>query len=333
MTRKNHTIRAGIAVLCAAALLGPSASCARWRSSRAAPRRNNEAAEAVERAARLREQGLDQVALAELERAIAINPRLTTAYLGIGDIHRTQGNYAEAERGYAKAAEIEPRNFDAQYFHGLTLQMLNRVSDAVKAYLRALTIRPEDFDANLNLATAYLQLGEPGQALLYAQRAVRLRSDSAPARVNLGAVYAAMGNHESAVVEYQQAAELMELTPELLLNLADSLGRVGRHAEMENTLVQLVDMAPSAIAFERLGSARFHLKKYDEALASFRKSLELDANHYPALNGVGVCLLNKFIWSDKTDLESRDEALRALRRSLQIERRQDQIKDLLSRYS
>jgi tetratricopeptide (TPR) repeat protein len=291
-----------------------------------------EANQAVARAQILSRQGLDDIALAEFERAIAINPKLTTAYMGVGQIQKKKGNLPKAEVAYGKAAEIEPSNFDAQYNHGLVLQLLNRVTEAVRAYLRALSIKPDDYDANLNLATAYLQLGEPGPGLPYAQRAVRLRGDSGPARVNLGAVYSALNDHENAVIEYQQAAELMELTPELLLNLADSLGKTGRYAEMQNTLEQLIRTKPSAAAYERLASALFRQQRYEEALEQFRKSLDQDRNYYPALNGVGVCLLNQYLLSEKRDLQAREEALKALRRSLQIERRQPAVVDLVTRY-
>jgi tetratricopeptide (TPR) repeat protein len=298
----------------------------------AAPTPATEASQALARGQILASQGLDQVALSEFERAIAINPRLTPAYLGIGQIQKKQGNLPKAEAAYGKAAEIEPSNFDAQYNHGLVLQLLNRVSEAVRAYLKALQIKPNDFDANLNLATAYLQLGEPGPGLTYAQRAVRLRGDSGPARVNLGAIYAALNDHDNAVIEYQQAAELMELSPELLLNLGDSLGKTGRYAEMQNTLEQLIKTKPSATAYERLASALFRQQRYDEALAMFQKALDVDRAYYPALNGVGVCLLNRYLLSEKKDVEARDQALKALRKSLQIERRQPAVVDLLTRY-
>ncbi len=334
----NRNARAIVTLLLMACLLPAMVSCRGQGvfagSGRASPARPNpmDANAAVERATRLKQQGLNEVALAELERAIAINPKLTTAYVEIGEIHRVSGNYAKAEQAYSQAATLEPRNFDAQYFHGLTLQMLNRLNEAVRAYLRALAIRPEDFDANLNLATAYLQLGEPAEALLYGKRAVKLKGDNAAARVNLGAIHAALNDHESAVIEYRQAAELMELTPQLLLNLADSLGKIGLFAEMQATLEQSLRLQPSAVAYERLGSAHFRLRSYDEALVNFRKALEMDSDHYPALNGVGVCLLNRYLWSNKTDNAAREEALQHLRRSLQIERRQPRVFELVSRY-
>jgi deoxyribonuclease IV len=289
-------------------------------------------ADSVAKARLLQQQGNLDAARAEFERAIAINPTLTIAYMGAADIDRERGDYRGAERNYAKAAELEPGNFDAQYSHGFTLQLLSRFNDAVRAYLRALTIRPDDLNANLNLGTAYLQLGEPAQGLAYAERAVRIDPRNAASRTNLGAIYASLGRHSEAVVEYQQASELTELTPPLLLNLADSLGKTDRHEEMVNTLRQVIEIEPSATAYERLGSGLFRLRYYDDALVAFRESMELDANYYPAINGVAVCRLNQFVWSNRTNDAAREEAIQLLRRSLQIERRQPRIADLLSRY-
>lgn len=292
----------------------------------------SQADQAVSRAEALRRQGMLDKARDEFEKAIAINPNLTVAYLGAGDIYREQGDFKNAENRYSRAAELEPGNFDAQYLHGLTLQLLNRLGEAVRAYLRALTIRPDDFSANLNLATAYLQLGEPAQALPYAQRAVKIDTTSGPARTNLGSVYAALGRHSEAVNEYQQASELTDLTPPLLLNWADSLGQIGRYEEMVNTLNRLLELQPSAAGYERLGSAQFRLRKYAEAETAFRNSAQLDPAYFPALNGVAVCCLNRYVWSDKTDEAARTEAVDLLRRSIAINKRQPKIVELLSRY-
>jgi len=290
------------------------------------------AAAAAGRATILLQQGMYEQALAEFERAIESNPNLTVAYIGAGDIYRQQGDYDKAAERYGEACQVEPRNFTAQYSHGLMLQLLDRVSESVRAYLRALSIRPDDFNSNLNLGIAFLQLKEPGEALPYAERAVQIDGKNAPARINLGAVYAAIARHEDAVTEYQQAAELVELSAPLLLNLADSLGKAGRNEEMVNTLEQLARTEPTAVGYERLGSGLFRLRRYDESIASFRKGLDIDPNHFPALNGVAVCLLNQWVWSNQQDEPARREALDSLRRSLQIERNQPKIMELLGRY-
>ncbi|VAX42035.1 hypothetical protein MNBD_PLANCTO03-1763 [hydrothermal vent metagenome] len=301
-------------------------------STRAVPHNGSRAIEAADLGARLKDQGLLDQALLEFERAIEINPTMTTAYMGAGDIYREQGDFANAETHYAEAVRTAPNEFDPNYWHGYALQMLSRVTEAVRAYLRALAIRPDDFHANLNLATAYLQLGENAQAVIYAERAVRINADDGPARVNLGAAYANANRHGEAITQYEAAAELMPLTSQLLLNLAESQGKVGRHAEMAGTIREVLRQDPSALACERLGSALFRQGNYDEAFESFRRATELDPEHYPAWNGIGVCLLNRYLWSQKEDLNALDQARNALRKSLQIERNQPRIAELLTRY-
>jgi tetratricopeptide (TPR) repeat protein len=290
------------------------------------------ATEALVRAEGLRHQGQLDEALAEFERVIETNPLMTVAYMGAGDIYREQGNFELAERRYGAAARVEPRNFDAQYYHGFALQMLDRFSDAIRAYLRALAIRPNDFDANLNLASSYLELGEPTQSLPYAQRSIALRPDSGPAHANLAAVFAALGRHASAVTEYQQAADLMELGPDLLLNMADSLGYLKRYGEMASTLDQLLRIEPSPAAWERMGKAMFKMRQYDKALDAFNRAIAMDPSYYPAQNGAGVCLLNEYLWSDQQDGRAKQAAVAALRRSLQIEPDQPRILELVRRY-
>ncbi|MCW5775205.1 MAG: tetratricopeptide repeat protein [Phycisphaeraceae bacterium] len=333
----RRSIPCVVAVLLASGVAVPLAGCSGWKRERSEARartaaERDKAAEAADFGNRLREQGLDEAALAEFERAIAINPTLTVAYLGAGEIYRQRGDYNTAEQRYAEAVRLSPSDFDANYGHGLTLQLLNRLSEAVRAYLRALAIRPLDFAANRDLGTAFLQLGEAAQGLPYAEQAVRVDPSDGPARVNLGAIYAALDRHADAITQYHYAAELMVMSPEIMLNLADSYGKVGRYDDMAATLREVIHQRPSAQAHERLGSAYFRAGHYDQALASFRAATAMDANHYPAHNGIAVCLLNRYLWSDRTDRAALDEALDALRRSLRIERNQPKIVELLTRY-
>ena len=273
-------------------------------------------------------------ALRELERAIAFNPQFTPAYLESGDILMELAQYDEAERQYALAVRNEPRNYMAQIRHAQVLHKLDRLEESNRAYLRSLSIRPSSFDANLGISTVLLELGRSEQALPYAQRAVKGEPPSGRARMHLGNIYAALDRHEDAVIEYQQAAEMLEVpTPGLLLNMAESLNQLQRYAEMVGALDQLVRIEPSAIAYERLGSGLFRLKRYDESLEAFTKSADLDQNHYPAFNGIAVCELNEYLWSSKTDGGARERAVSAMRQSLRIERSQPRIVELLRRYS
>jgi tetratricopeptide (TPR) repeat protein len=275
-----------------------------------------------------------EAALRELERAVAYNPRFTRAYIVSGDIYVELGEYERAERQYAAAVRNEPRNYLAQYRHANVLHKLGSLEESKRAYLRALSIRPSAFDANLGLSIVHLESGYAEQAIPYAQRAVRADPPSGRARMHLGNVYAAMDQHEEAIVEYQQAADMFDAPGSgLLLNLADSLNQLQRYAEMVGALEQLVLIDPDTVAYERLGSGYFRLRRYDEALAAFNSAVDLDPNHYAALNGIAVCELNNYLWNGKADGSARERAVDAMRRSLRLERQQPRIVELLRRYT
>lgn len=275
-----------------------------------------------------------EAALRELERAIAINPRFTRAYLESGDIYMELAEFDKAERQFAAAVRNEPRNYLAQYRHASVLHKLGSLEESKRAYLRALSIRPSAYDANLGLSIVLLETGTAEQAVPYAQRAVRADPPSGRARMHLGNVYAAMDQHEEAIIEYQQAADMLDAPGTgLLLNLADSLNQLQRYAEMVGALEQLVLIEPDTIAYERLGSGYFRLRRYEEALSAFNSSVDLDPNHYAGLNGIAVCELNNYLWNGKVDGSVRERAVDAMRRSLRIERQQPRIVELLRRYS
>jgi superkiller protein 3 len=288
--------------------------------------------EATGRGTQLAEQGMFKEALEAFELAIQENPLLVSAYLGAGDSHEKLGENIQAERRFGEAARIEPGNFIAQYRHARILQKLARFEESIRAYLRALALRPNDFDANNNLGMAYLQVGEPNAALTFSRKAVEIKPDDGGARTNLGVVYSSLNQHENAVVELQQAAELTEPNAKLLLNLANAYGFTGKFEEMVNTLDQVVRLEPSAPAYERLGYAYWKTREVSNALEAYRKAVDIDPNHYPAHNGLGVCLLTRWVSSGQENVTDKEDGVRALRRSLQIERNQPRVLELLGRY-
>ncbi len=210
--------------------------------------------------------------------------------------------------------------------------MLNRFNEAIRAYRRALSVHPANADANVNIATSYLQLQEPDRALEYAERAVQLRPDNGPARANLGAIYEELAMFDRAIDTYLAALELMGNHPELMLNLINSLAEEKRYREAVNTAHNLVRIAPSANGYERLGWCHFKLREFIESLDAYREAINLDPNHWPSLNGVGVNALNRWLVSKRQDDAARTEARDAFRRSLQANPNQKRVIDLMLNY-
>lgn len=280
----------------------------------------------------LKETGNYDTALAMFQDILAENPTITTAYLGIGDIYIIKKDYEKAEPAYGRAARLEPQNFDAQYGHGLALQMLNRFIEAVRAYHRALTIDPDSVKANLNIAVTYLQMNEARSAVTFAERAVALDPGNGSARINLGAAYEKVGENARAIEQYLAAMELVEHTPPLMMNLINALAAEKRYQEAANTAENLVKIDQSANAYERLGWCYFRLSEFDKSLAAYQQAVSIDPAHWQSHNGIGVNMLNKWLLSKKQDRDAMKAARDAFRRSLRINPDQQKLITLMSTY-
>src|SRR5262245_4176350 len=95
-------------------------------------------------------------ALAELEsvgRALPNDPRIFTL---TGYILRRRGDQEGGLRNLQRAAELDPRNFDAFQQIALTYQNMRRYGEAIGAYDRALSIVPNDIETRVERARLYL---------------------------------------------------------------------------------------------------------------------------------------------------------------------------------
>ena len=278
------------------------------------------------------DDGLTDSALAAFGLALVDNPRLTKAHVGMGRIYLDREDYTLASGAFERATKVDPGSFDAHYYLGLARQMMGKVKEAITVYLRALSINPNSFEANLNLAGAYIQENRPSEALSFARRAVDLDPQSLGAWVTLATTHSLRGNYDRAVESYRVALELGEMPEPVLLGLADAHLKLGNFDLATNVLQTLIRQNPSSTSYERLGYAQFKRNRFDDALASFRAALSIDAEDTAAFNGLGVCLMTLYLQSDGKVPAQKAAAINAWRQSLQLRPDQTRIINLLSRY-
>jgi tetratricopeptide (TPR) repeat protein len=261
------------------------------------------------------------------------NPVATDAFVGIGDIYLAKREWNLAEPVFARAAKLEPRNFDAQYGHGVALQMMRRFVEAIRAYHRALTIDPHDTGANLNIATTYLQIGRPSSALVFAERAVEFCGEEAPPHITLAATYQLLGRMDDALAEYIAASEMMnDPSPQLMRNIIYLLTQEKRYREVVNTTEQLVRVDPSSTSYEQLGWAQFRLGDYSASSEAYKVAVEFDEENWRAMNGIGVNALNAWLLGERKNVDVYQDARGAFRRSLVLNPDQPKVITLVLRY-
>lgn len=278
------------------------------------------------------DEGRHEEAIRVFEALLDENPSLTVAYVGIGLTYEDLGQFQRAEPAYARAVRLDPRDFDAQYGHGTVLRALGRLREAARAYQQSLAIRPDDLGSLAGLGGTFIELEMPASAITPIERAIELDPEDGEQRALLGTAYMLAGRLDEAIDAYEIALEYIGNRPELVGNLIECYAKAGRHREAANAGQVLVAVAPSAQAWERLGRAYFRLGEYDASVESYRQAVEIDPEFWPALNGVGVNELNRWLRSERTELEAREAAADAFRASLRANPDQPKVVGLLTTY-
>ena len=290
------------------------------------------------------ERGDYDAALAELAKAIQVDPDFAMAHTAAGDIHRRQGDLAQAESFYVAACDADPYAFRPHYNLGVTCQMLAEAARAVErfdhylraaagVYLRAVTLCPSDFDTNLNLSACYFQLGKYQLAEQYCRAAIGIDGDSPEAFSNLGIILDSQNRLYEAIAAYKESLELDIHQPNLLLNLGSTYLRQGALKAALSSFKTAAAEAPDQTApWEQMGVCCYHMGDLAAAESAYRRALEINPQSATSHRGIGIVYMTRFM-NDKANHELRDKALAAWGRSLEIDPQQSDLDRLVAKYT
>ena len=108
-------------------------------------------------------------------------------------------NWAQAEREFKRAIELNPNVADIHYRYGLIyLIPVGRTDEAIREIKRALELEPLSIAMNANLAGAYMYARQNDRALEQARKTYDL-SNHITARVWLANVYESVGMYNEAI--------------------------------------------------------------------------------------------------------------------------------------
>jgi tetratricopeptide (TPR) repeat protein len=160
---------------------------------------------------------------------------------------------------------------------GLQAYKQGDMEAAKDAFKRALAIMPDHPDA-LNLyGVTLLQIGQAAPALGFLQRAAHFQRNNAAVVSNLAQAYFMLKRYEDAMATFRKASRLDPLQVQFKLGIANSLAMLGQLGDAEILLRKLTDrFSRHALAWFNLGNVVRDQNRGDEALACYRRALELD---------------------------------------------------------
>jgi len=130
-----------------------------------------------------------------------------------------------------KALAINPKVASYHVNHGVALAGLWRVDEAMAAFRRALDIKPDHFMAMTNLGDLLARRGELDESVVWLERALVITPDYAEALDVLGNVLREQGKYDQAIAAVTRASELKPDAPQPLNNLGNILNEMGRNDE------------------------------------------------------------------------------------------------------
>jgi len=101
-----------------------------------------------------------QAAIAEYEKAVAIQGNFAILRRDLGMLYFQEQNYPKAAEHLAKAADLGINEAPLFNFLGVSYSRTNRLQKAVASYKRALELDPNLVEAHLNLGYAYQRLNQ-----------------------------------------------------------------------------------------------------------------------------------------------------------------------------
>ncbi|HVS03560.1 MAG TPA: protein kinase [Thermoanaerobaculia bacterium] len=166
-------------------------------------------------------------AMAAAKKALELAPELAEAHASLGLVLTHAEDHQGADCAFAAATRLDPKLYEAYYFHGRSCFLQGRYGEAARLFEKAAGVQPDDYQALALADGAYRSLGELEAARGAAARSLqrierRLEIDPADLRaLYLGAsMRLQTGDREGAFPLAARARRLGWNEPLVLYNLA-----------------------------------------------------------------------------------------------------------------
>ena len=204
--------------------------------------------------------------------------------------HRLTSQRVWADRAAAaceRALALDADDPDVRVTRGELQASVGRRDGAVADYRRALELRPDQPEALLGLARALADTGDFHGAEEAARKVVARRHHDWRGYSMLGFVYYQEGLYGRALEPWRRAARLAPDNAKALRNLGSAYYQLDRIEEAVAAYRRSLEVEPNATGYTNLGTALLVLDRDEEAADAFLKATELAPSDAVAWSNLG----------------------------------------------
>jgi tetratricopeptide (TPR) repeat protein len=189
---------------------------------------NASAATHLKRGVALGEDGKLTGAIAEHERALAVNPNLTQASINLIQLYGRAGQADKAEQHYKSLVARHSNLAEAHYNYGVLLTEQNRLAEAAQAFQRSLQLNPYHADSHHNYAALIEREGKLDEAATHYRQALANKPDHRLSHFHLGRILVHQNQLAAAIAHFRQTLTPEdEDTPRFMYALGATYARAG----------------------------------------------------------------------------------------------------------
>ena len=173
------------------------------------------------------------------ERAIAIDESLAEPHATLGAINRQLWQWAEAEKEFKRAIELNPNYATAYHWYSVTLLYLARKDESLAMIQRAHELDPMSSIINATISWVQLSRNNHQASIENSLKLIELDPNFGFAYDNLGLAYLKTGRNAEAVTTLEKAAQLTDRYGFVLGNLGYAYAATGKRTEARAIIKEL----------------------------------------------------------------------------------------------
>ncbi len=217
------------------------------------------------------------LALADLERAIALNPDYAPSYFNRGNIYASIGDFEQALVDYNRAIQLDES--DAHYYlhRGRVNAELQHFAVAVENYERVIELDPMLVEAYFWMGVAHFELGEYEKAVVDYTTLLEYVPNMIEAHLSRGRTYVALDEYQQALADYDK---VIDLDPHNIAGYdqrAQVFALLSLFDRALDDFSSALELNPdSALIYAHRGRIYASMNKFDEAIDDLTRATELD---------------------------------------------------------
>lgn len=238
----------------------------------------------VTRARAFIDRGMRKEALADYDKAVALDQNNVYAWANRAVTRIEAGDLAGATADLDKADAVDPAFSQNALGRGMLADAEQRPRDAVAAYTRVLEREPDNDYALRSRANAYSRLGLVDRAVADMSRRIENRPEIAAGFIDRGNLYLDLMRFDAAIADFDKALAL-EPSDEWAhadRGLAHAWKREVAAATADFDAVRAIN-PKNPVLYRGLGILAQQQNKPEEAIAAFTEALALDPDNGFAL--------------------------------------------------